>query len=412
MTTINTMSNRSILQLPTEIFHLIFDYLNCRTIAITLGRVSQEIHEIVNSYDRLKINFSTLSDSDLQLLSQFIKPQNVIAISLSAAYSIIDEPHRMTFLFSLFKFNEFIRLKSLKLIGIVGENFHQLFEHIHKHSLKSLSIILSYHQDNEIHRIINFCSSTILPYGLKHIDLNLPKWTIVNIDKFEPIQHVLRNVTVNDCTYEQYHRILSSYVNLKKLSIQNYIRKEEFSTISPSLAQSNYPQLKSLTINTDSLIFNQLCSILSLTTSLVHLEINLANLESDCILNGTDWEEFLRNKLMRLMHFQFHFIRNTESIDFHRSLSPIIGPFKTPFWLTEKHWIVVCDFLLQSSAIILYTLPSSIDHGKAVVRSSAVSLNNDHYLTTGKRTGQSDHLSMKKVSEIVSNMTQIHKIVS
>ena len=83
MNTNSVMSNSSFLQLPTEIFHLIFDYLQPQTILHSLGLVCQELNERVNSYDRLKLDVSTFSQSDWTSLSQFIRPQNVIAISLA-----------------------------------------------------------------------------------------------------------------------------------------------------------------------------------------------------------------------------------------------------------------------------------------------------------------------------------------
>lgn len=410
------MSNRSILRFPTEVFHLIFDYLDARTIVISLGLVSQKIHEIVNSYDRLKINFSTLFDSHLRFLSQLIQPQNVIAITLSDDDDVIDEFYQINFLFSLFKFNEFIRLKSLKLVGIDGKQFDQLFKHIYKHSLKSLFITLPYQTVNEIHQIIEFSSSTILPYGLEHMDLylykDLYKKALINIDIFEPVKHVLRSLAINDCTHEQYHRILSSYVNLKALLMRNYSWEQKFSTALSPFAQSNYAQLRSLTINSHLLKFEQLCSISSLTPSLVHLQINLQHLESDCHFNGNDWEELLRNKLIHLKNFQFLFVYKTNNIDYRRSLSSIIEPFKAPFWLTEKRWIVVCDFILKSSDIILYTLPLSVNHKELVIRYSALSLTDDYYLMTGCKRSHSNHLSPEKVCKIVNDARRIHKIFS
>ena len=387
---------------------MIFDYLDCRTIVMKLGLVSDQIHEIVKSYNRLKINFSTLSNSYWQSLSQSIQPENIIAISLSNDYSFVDELiDQLNFLLSSFKFNEFIRLKSLKLDGLNGTDMDRLFKHIPKHSLKSLSITLSDRKVNNIHGIIDICSSTILPYGLGHIDLNLSKSALPNIDVLQPIKHVLQSLAINDCTYEEYHRILSSSVNLRTFLIQNYTGEKNFSTTLSTLVESNYPRLKSLTINSRSLIFEQVCSMLSLTPSLVHLQINLQDLKNDCILNGTDWEEFLQNKLIHLNNFQFYFACDAEMIDRRRSLSSIIEPFKTTFWLKEKRWIVLCDFILRTSEMILYTLSSPVNHRENAVRCRALSLNDQYHIIKGRRANHSNDLSSEKVIKIDNDMRHI-----
>ena len=244
MTTISTIFDSSILQIPMEVFHLIFDYLDAQTILNSLGLILQEFHQIVISYNRLKFDFSTLSKSRWKSLPQLIQPQNVIAISLSNNYNYIGEFDPINVLFPLFKLDQFIRLTSLKLIEIFGENFDQLFEYIHKHSLKSLSITLRHQTDEEIHRIIHFCSSTILPYGLQTMHLHLFRSALTNVDVLETVKDVLQGLTINDCTYEQYHRILSSCANLKTLVIDKFSWRTP-SKMFPLLAQTNNRRLRS-----------------------------------------------------------------------------------------------------------------------------------------------------------------------
>ncbi|CAF3705996.1 unnamed protein product [Adineta steineri] len=37
-------------------------------------------------------------------------------------------------------------------------------------------------------------------------------------------------------------------------------------------------------------------------------------------------------------------------------------PFRTPFWLEEKRWFVICDHVFQMQVIELYTIPAKIRH--------------------------------------------------
>ncbi|CAF4999103.1 unnamed protein product [Rotaria sp. Silwood1] len=40
------------------------------------------------------------------------------------------------------------------------------------------------------------------------------------------------------------------------------------------------------------------------------------------------------------------------------NLNSIILPFRTPFWLDEKRWLVACDFLLEAGDSRIYTIPA------------------------------------------------------
>ena len=159
-----------------------------------------------------------------------------------------------------------------------------------------------------------------------------------------------------------------------------------------------------MAIKGHSLRFKEVCSVLSLTSSLVYLHITLQSLETDCNLNGNDWEEFLRQELIHLKYFQFFFVYNTDHIDNHWSLSSIIKPFKTSFWLNEKHWIVVCDFVLQSSDIVLYTSPLVNYDKKIIIQCNTSSLNDDYHLMAIRKKSCSNDLSIDRVRQIINDI--------
>ena len=271
---------------------------------------------------------------------------------------------------------------------------NQLFEHIPKHPLKSLSIDISYQSDDEVHRIMEICSSRIIPYGLEemHLDISSEHLAIINV--FQSLKHVLRCLKIDHCTYEQYHRILSSFVNLKTLSIMNYCWKEDTSTVLPL-----FTQLRSLTINPSSALFKPLCSVLSLTPFLVYLKITIQYLDNDCHSNGAGWEEFLRRKLIHLKNFQFCFVYKTNEVNQYSSLNRLIQPFKTSFWVNEKRWFVICEFVLKSYNIILYTSSLAINDNEPAIRyTSTLSSNDDYQLMNRPGTSRSNHLSSEQVT--------------
>jgi hypothetical protein len=77
------MLNASLLTLPTELHHRIFDYLDVQTVIRSVRCVCRQLHATVNAYNRLQLNLTSMIKPDLKLLRRVIRPENVISITFS-----------------------------------------------------------------------------------------------------------------------------------------------------------------------------------------------------------------------------------------------------------------------------------------------------------------------------------------
>lgn len=359
-----TMSNGSILQFPTEIFHFIFDYLDCQTIIQSIGLVCNQLQNIVDSYNRLKLDFSRLSDQQLKSLSQLVQTKNVLSISLSDDDK--GELSHVESLFSLFNFDQFIHLKSLRLTQIDDEQF---FKKILQYRLKSLSVIYPYQTKNEIERKMNLISSMIVPCELEELNLNLSNDIWINSSESTSIESILRHLTISNCTGESYGHILSSCKNLKTLTMKSF--SFETTTLSSCVSSS----LTSLMLDGYLKSMQQLFDILSSTPFLLHLRIKIWGFQSSEMICGQLLETFLHSHLCHLE--QIHFSIMCRQSDC--SLQSIIQSFQTPFWLNDKHQIIHCDYVFRPSEIVLYTASLKINTNVDVIRCTNFSSNDDQF---------------------------------
>ena len=382
----NNMSNGSSLQFPTEIFHLIFDYLDCQTIIQSIGLVCNRFHDIVDSYNRLKLDFSRLSECQLKSLSQLIQAKNVLSILLSNDNK--GEFSQVHFLFSLFKFDEFIHLKSLRLTQMDDEPFDEFVEKILRYRLKGLEITFPNQTTNQIERKHNLISSIIVRCGLEELNFNLPNVMFINNTTWKLIESLVQHLTIDRCTSEEYHRILSSCNNLKTLTIKSFSYTKTF----PSFVSSS---LTTLMLNAHSLSIEKFCEIVSSTPYLLHLRVNISSFSYSEIICGQSLEKFLHTHLSHLIKFQFSFTCHRQEC----SLPSIIESFQTPFWLNDKHWIVHCDFVFRSSETILYTPSLNINTDKNVIRCTNFSSNDEQFqLIVQNRLNPSSDEQVRQVS--------------
>jgi hypothetical protein len=116
-----------------------------------------------------------------------------------------------------------------------------------------------------------------------------------------------------------------------------------------------------LTIADCQLSMTDLEILLLLTPSLVHLDLVSSRSTFDSIFDGSYWEQFIQNNLPFLNKFQFFFTYNANQYNPTISFDLLILPFRSPFWLSNKHWFVTCDYIPRASQIRLYTTPTFKD---------------------------------------------------
>jgi hypothetical protein len=212
---------------------------------------------------------------------------------------------RITLFFLLFQFDQFTQLQSLTLIEINGTNMELFYQYIIARPLplKLLSIKLCRQTIKETERIINRLSTTIAQSGLQNLHLNIFDTELITADVFQPIQNVLRHLTVNSCTYHTYHIILRRCVRLRTFVIENYHFENMHQSVLRSYARTSYPQLTSLILNRWWLSIDKLDVLLSLTPSLVHLKVIAVR----STFKDQFWKESIQTKLPLLRKFEFSF---------------------------------------------------------------------------------------------------------
>ncbi|CAF1260453.1 unnamed protein product [Rotaria sp. Silwood1] len=100
-----------------------------------------------------------------------------------------------------------------------------------------------------------------------------------------------------------------------------------------------------------------------------------------------DWKHFIRTKKSLLARCEFCFSYDMLSSNWI-SLDALTAPFRTTFWLHEKHWFIKCKCLInQPHVISLYTVPNSLPlyHIRGI-RCAISSKDNTYYLTTRSNT--------------------------
>jgi hypothetical protein len=355
-----TLKNKplSFNSLPVEILYRILDYVDGRSIFFSFRYVCKNCQAITNTYNRYKLNFSSISKTDLHLICRAIRPENVISLTLSDSYKT---PGQSDLFFSLVDINQWTRLRCLTLLHINDNNLQTFLLHITTScSLIALSIKFRVTESTEtLAHILSIISQPTLR-RLDFFDI----YNVV-IDKIQwPINSSLHYLQIIDCTFEQFCVILDHSPNLRTFVLRNVI-----SNITGEPFLKSYPQLTSLSLN-DAGIFrplNEIKSILTLTPSLEYLKV-IVLISDRSLFNGSEWENVIMTHLPHLQRFEFFFSEynatNYNSVD-HRS---IMTRYQTPFWVETKRWSVVCTYDPTIHTIILYSTPMCLTSYTYVTR--------------------------------------------
>ncbi|CAF2850623.1 unnamed protein product [Rotaria sp. Silwood2] len=337
------ISISSLSTLPVELIYRILNILDNETILFSFGNVCKRFQFIIHTYNQYKLNFQSISKPYFDSICQLIHPENIISLTLSNDNRT---PNQIKCFFSFFQIQQFICLRSLKLIDVDEDDFHRIFQF--KHILISLAFTFRNNvlQNSETLPLI---SSIISNNSLRQLDLFL---SLKNInDLLWPNQCLLQSLILSQrINFKQFSTILSYSLQLKTIVLQDCIAED----LTDNDSLISYPQLISLTFDDSELNMNECQIILSLTPSLEHFHI----VGGRSLSNGLCWEEFIKKKLLKLNKFEFAFCGDTDVI-FEDSIKveSLMTSFRTPFWIDNKHWFVVCYYFKNSAKYSLYSLP-------------------------------------------------------
>lgn len=406
----STVSNSSLLDLPPELLYRILDRLDIKDILFSFRNVCTYFHTIVNNHNRFKIRFtSTTSIADIHRICRIIQPENVISCIISrtrdASENIADD--RIRLFLSLIDARRFTRLRSLDLFDADTQDVNVILPHISNSPMFiSLKWINSTTASQRAHDLL---SSIIVTSYLRKLHLHYisPQvFTKIPI----PNQCKLQELTVDNCTHRELCNILGCLPNLRAFSSMTYTMEE----MDPIDFSTSFQQLTSLSLKSPYMLIDQLESLLSVTPSLVDLQIINYSATFRFLQRLTQWERFIPHKLPQLQNLRFY--TSMDNYDYRKvsDIEVILDAFRTPFWLDHKCWYVTCKYIKNEarSGMMLYssidTTADFPDNLEPDILSYTTSTTKNDVRTPANSTWNA-RLNLSEMEEISSDKVCTHK---
>lgn len=329
--------------LPVELLYHILKLLDTDTILLSLRYVCRRFYIISNVYDQYKLHLNSCRKYDFYRFCYIINPLNIISLTLSDDDKT---PGQIGLFLSYFNLKQFDQLRSLILLQIDDSHLNIILKDISYLSLKSLTI-----QSRKLvtwnHETLLCLSRALQQCNLNELTLSLRCFEIY--DFLWPNQCQIEYLQIlNRITFEQYCSILEQCLFLKKLVIKDVLWNDTDIT-----TFNFYPQLKSLTLEDNRMDIYKLELFLSLTPSLTYLKV----IGMAYLIDSYLWEKILRVKLPNLDKFEFFFL-SWNDVNYNIwDVETLIKPFQTAFWLETKRWLVNCDYIINPTEVMLYSLP-------------------------------------------------------
>lgn len=346
--------NPTLPDLPVEILHHIFRYCNASTIFYCIRSVCKHLEAAVDSYNNFHITIDADCLSTVKSLCHHIAPTRIGSLKISErlhgttvvldAESIIDNVY-------------LIRLKSLEIERVKDSYALYYLSNICMNNLVSLRLRTFIEDDYET--IINI-AKVIGESNVRQLEWRDFSEIIDDIDwdSFATLEHLV----LTNCSLHAYRIILQNLPNLRSL-------------------QMNYCDLNGVNLkdsenkrSIDSLVLNKLCIdfmnyksdeleyLLDITPRIKHLRLRNDTEDTvNYLFNGHFWENFIREKLPDLKHFEFLFKTRDQK---HKitDMKKVLERFQSPFWIEEKRWFVTVLFHIDYNYFTIYTIPCYLDN--------------------------------------------------
>jgi hypothetical protein len=376
------MSNNlvpSIETLPVELFHRIFDNLDAETILFSIRPVCRLFRSVVNTYNRYVLDLKSISRSNFHIFCRLIDPGDVISLTLSNDEPISDQ---VSLFLSLFRPQEFTRLRSLTLLHIDEVQLNFMLQRINLNFLISFSFNIRKYDYRRRETTINLLSSIAAQSTFRKLEFDMKSYRMSKISW--PINSPIQCLTINNnINIDKLCTILQGSPHLHTL-----IMSEISERVINHLTSICFRQLTSLTIKMVFISIDELEPFLLMTPSLVYLKL----IDGKKMMDGKRWEQFIQINLPRLDKFEFAFSERRLTKQTPADLELIIASFRTPFWIEDKKWFVICEYTMpRSHNVYLYSIP--------ICKSHII------YVSESKKTSLSTYpMMMNKDSTIMDNI--------
>lgn len=369
-------SQASLISLPIELLHRVFDFVDAQTILLNIANVCQQLNFVSASYNRLKLKYDSSSHYNFKQISRLVCFDNVISLSIKNDHI---SNNRINRFIQFFGNCEFRRLRALSVTNCSYKEFEELLQHINTECPITLTLHL-FHGFQE--RLPNILPPLISKYQVQKLFYDSLPYSNIPISWAECSN--LEDLIITECTSTQCISIIRQCVQLQALRIksctsnnQDEIRRALSSPV------TNVSCLKTLAIEHCSLSLQQLESLFILTPALEHLLIGRIEQELKSLNHGYFWERTIQKKLRSLKKFEFFFSYTVtaQNNNDHPSLESLIIPFRTSFWLEEKHWYISCDYVFETRTIRIYTTPTYETNLQTTIRYEIRAIDGIHRLT-------------------------------
>ncbi|UJR29523.1 hypothetical protein I4U23_010740 [Adineta vaga] len=323
------MSSCLLNNLPVELIHNIFEYLQAYEILQSFRDVNEYLNNIVNNYDRYILNFRHVLKFQFDLVCELIRPNQVISLTL------VDDdetPDQCDLFFSYFNIEQFVNLQSIEIVSNSDKTNKQLTNLYKLKRLLSMILPITYRitSIDDIQKLYpqlrRFVTDTSDIINIKMAQLRYLKLT-----KYErsPLSYLSINTMPN-------LRSLDLTLSLSLILSIDWSNSELF-----------WFQLKRLFLKTtDHEILSSISQFLPKLINLKHFEIDVQN--ASHVPNGQQWEVLVSH----LFIFDFRFTIYEKATNIYEKQ---FQSFRSSFWLEQKRWFVAYDNQISSYSI--FTVP-------------------------------------------------------
>ena len=324
------MAEDKLSNLPAEVLYRIFHYCDAQTIICRIRRTCKRLRNIVKHYNQIELN------SYGPYISRFtrsIPVQNVSSLTLSWTTRHTSENEIRSFIDYI---NQFSQLRSLLISHLKDDDLFLIFKHLNYTQLISLTIDS---EDEPRYASYSEFASWMERSNLRKLYWPQLKYEINGIPWLNQCQ--LTHFIMNSCPYNQFYVILQHLPYLKTFGLSYFTDINDTVSVTSFTSSLTYLIIKSCTLPTQ-----QLELLLSTVPQLRHLAIGFPELFDKCFIDVYDCENFIRTELNYLDRLEFFYYYEL-SQDRMPSFDSILAPFRTPFWLNEKHWFVDCECIFR-----------------------------------------------------------------
>lgn len=196
------MTNSTFNDLPVDMICVILSYFAAHEILHTFSNISSCFSAILDTYLYYRLDFRAIDRFNFDNTCNRVKPDRVISLIISDAN---DTPNQSIVFFSRFKIEDFIHLRSIRLIDLRPDSWQQILPYIARLDRNHrLSIESSRSNDVPHTQLLQHAVRLKLNIGSRLISHELP---------------YLRSLILSKCSMLELNEICSSTTQLQYLAV-------------------------------------------------------------------------------------------------------------------------------------------------------------------------------------------------